>query len=186
MKAIFVCCLFSALSVLSLGADTPCTSGGGTCQEDSLSCSGHYQSGLCSGSASRRCCLPATSSTSLDCAGFSNCHHARGTAYYPDSSALEGGYVDMRGAALHTLQDYLEGKASYVSVAMDNRAGIAYGTRLCIREMNHKYNRVIPFAVVDTGGAFTGQGYSRIDICVRSASYSYDATINGGLTLCFH
>lgn len=133
---------------------------------------------------------------SLDCAGFSNCHHARGTGYYPDSSALEGGFVDMRGAALHTLQvsyytfthsvsvsssllascskynifcslaknrhlilitttkhlsyflkDYLEGKASYVSVAMDNRAGIAYGTRLCIREMNHKYNRVIPFAV---------------------------------------
>jgi hypothetical protein len=41
----------------------------------------------------------------------------------------------------------LNGQASYVSVAMDNHAGIAYGTPLCIPELNRKYNRVIVFKV---------------------------------------
>nr|KAG5699017.1 hypothetical protein BaRGS_025411 [Batillaria attramentaria] len=68
---------------------------------------------------------------------------------------------------------------------MDNRAGIAYGTPLCIPELNRKYNRVICFEVVDTGGAFYGKGYSRIDVCVRNAAASYDSTINGPLTLVF-
>ena len=49
-------------------------------------------------------------------------------------------------------QDFLEGKASYVSVAMDDRAGIRYGTDLCIPEVNHRYHRVVVFKV---GGPVT-------------------------------
>ncbi len=45
---------------------------------------------------------------------------ARGTGYYPDKSALEGGFTDRVGKPLNTLQDYLSGKAPYVSVAMDS------------------------------------------------------------------
>ena len=41
----------------------------------------------------------------------------------------------------------MEGKATEVSVAMDNRAGIAYGTPVCIPQLNHKYNKVINFRV---------------------------------------
>jgi len=93
---------------------------------------------------------------------------ARATGYYPDSSALEGGYKDMRGKPLHTLQDYLAGRAPYVSVAMDNKAGIKYGQKLSIPELNQHYGKNIPFRVVDTGSAFRGKGTSRIDICVAN------------------
>ncbi|KAK6185212.1 hypothetical protein SNE40_007495 [Patella caerulea] len=121
----------------------------------------------------------------IECSGGAHPYPARGTGYYPDNSALEGGFVDMRGAKLRTLQDYLQGSASYVSVAMDNHAGIPYGAHVCIPELNRKYSRQIPFRVVDTGSAFFGKGHSRIDICVRSAHDSYDSTINGHLTLVF-
>ncbi|XP_052223528.1 uncharacterized protein LOC127839292 isoform X2 [Dreissena polymorpha] len=114
-------------------------------------------------------------------------YHATGTAYYPDPSPVEGGYVDMHGMPLQTLQDYLEGKASVVTVAiMDNHAGISYDTPVCIPELNQKYNRFIDFRVRDTGSAFTNKGHSRIDICVRTRHDSFDNTINGPLTLVFH
>lgn len=47
----------------------------------------------------------------------------------------------------HLFQDFLEGRVQYVSVAMDDHAGIAYGTRICIKELNIKYNKLIVFAV---------------------------------------
>lgn len=105
---------------------------------------------------------------------------ARGTGYYPSSSAMEGGFVDRRGARLRTLQQYLAGSAEYVSVAMDSNA-FAYGTKLRIRELEEKYNRVIEFRVVDTSGAFRGKGRSRIDICTANRAASLDSTINGTL-----
>ncbi|CAN5196089.1 hypothetical protein BH10CYA1_BH10CYA1_55840 [soil metagenome] len=108
---------------------------------------------------------------------------ARGTAYYPCNNALEGGYNDKLGKPLCTLQDYLAGKAPYVSVAMDT--GFHYGQKLNIPELNAKYGRNIEFRVVDTGDAFRGKGKSRIDICVASASHANDSTINGHLTLQF-
>ncbi|XP_025095184.1 uncharacterized protein LOC112564531 [Pomacea canaliculata] len=122
----------------------------------------------------------------LDCSGFgSHTYHATGTGYYPDDSPIEGGYVDMRGRPLRTLQDFLEGRVQYVSVAMDDHAGIAYGTRICIKELNIKYNKLIVFAVVDTGPSFRGKGYTRIDVCVEDERASLDHTINGPLTLVF-
>lgn len=110
---------------------------------------------------------------------------ARATAYYPDSSALEGGYKDMRGKPLYTLQDYLAGRAPYVSVAMDNKAGIKYGQKVCIPELEQHYGKSIPFKVVDTGSAFRGKGTSRIDICVANEKESLASHVNRNLTLKF-
>lgn len=118
---------------------------------------------------------------------------ARGTAYYPHHSRLQGGYHDRRGRPLRTLQAYLRGRARYVSVAMDIHV-FPYGTRLRIRELERKYGRPIEFRVVDTGGAFCpnpldlahecrGKGTERIDICVRSRGHIFNPTINGWLTL---
>ncbi|XP_045208502.2 peptidoglycan-recognition protein SC2-like [Mercenaria mercenaria] len=56
--------IFTVLSValaVAKGSDVGCTSISGTCQEDNLHCSGSYVSGLCSGHASRRCCVPSGS-----------------------------------------------------------------------------------------------------------------------------
>lgn len=105
---------------------------------------------------------------------------SRGTAYYPSNSSIEGGFKDRKGLPLKTLQQFLAGQASYVSVAMDTNA-FAYGTRLRINELDRKYGRSIVFRVVDTGGAFRGKGKSRIDICVKNAAASTDPTINGTL-----
>lgn len=107
---------------------------------------------------------------------------ARGTGYYPDSSALEGGFFDRRGKRLTTLQQFLAGNATYVSVAMDSKA-FPYGTKLRIRELDRKYGRSIEFRVVDTGGAFKGKWTSRIDICTANRTASMDNTINGTLTI---
>ncbi len=107
---------------------------------------------------------------------------ARGTGYYPDASPLEGGFVDRRDQPLRTLQDFLSGKANYVSVAMDSKA-FPYGTKLRIPELEAKYGKQIEFRVVDTGGAFVGKGTSRIDICTANKRASLDSVINGPLTL---
>ncbi len=98
---------------------------------------------------------------------------------------MEGGYTDRRGNKLNTLQDYLAGKAPFVSVAMDKNMKIPYGTKLRIAELEKKYGRPIEFRVVDTGGAFTGRGTGRIDICTGGRRDSLDPTINGPLTLTF-
>ena len=105
---------------------------------------------------------------------------ARGTGYYPSNSAIEGGFRDRMGHPLRTLQAFLSGRATYVSVAMDPRA-FRYGTKLRIRELENKYHKVIEFRVVDTGGAFYGKGTSRIDICVANYRASLDPTINSRL-----
>ncbi len=107
---------------------------------------------------------------------------AKGTGYYPSNSGLEGGFKDRIGNKLNTLQDFLAGKAPYVSVAMDSKA-FGYGTKIRIDELERKYGKVIDFRVVDTGGAFVGKGTSRLDICVANAAASLDSTINGVLSV---
>ena len=112
---------------------------------------------------------------------------AKGTGYYPDSSAMEGGYVDKKGAKLCTLQDFLAGKAPYVSIALDNNlyknGQVKYGDTFRIPELEQKYGKQIIFKAVDTGGAFTGKGFGRVDICTASKKDSMDSTVNGNLTL---
>jgi len=107
---------------------------------------------------------------------------ARGTGYFPENSRMEGGFQDRKGNRLYTLQDYLAGRAPYVSCAMDTNA-FKYGQRICIPELEAKYGCKIPFRVVDTGGAFRGRGTSRIDICTANSGASHDGTINNNLTL---
>ncbi len=162
--------------------------GTGVTLVDGQSHSGFYEveledgrSGHCFGSYLR---LGASSHAPGDEVGdaVGETFHSRGTGYYPDSSLLEGGFVDRRGVKLRTLQQFLTGDASYVSVAMDTRA-FAYGQKLRIRELEQKYGRAIEFRVVDTGGAFRGRGRSRIDICTANRTSSLDPVINGSLTL---
>jgi len=112
---------------------------------------------------------------------------AKGTGYYPDSSKMQGGYHDKKGENLYTLQDYLEGKAPYVSIALDKNlyksGAVKYGDKYTIPELEAKYNRKIEFRAVDTGGAFTDKGFSRVDICARSKKDAWDNSLNGKLTL---
>jgi hypothetical protein len=111
----------------------------------------------------------------------------RATGYYPHKSKLEGGVLDRKDKPLHTLQDYLEGNAPYVSMAIDRKlydnGTVNHGDTFRIKELEEKYGRQIPFQAVDTGGDFTGKGFSRIDICTRNKAYSEDSAINRELTL---
>jgi 3D (Asp-Asp-Asp) domain-containing protein len=102
----------------------------------------------------------------------------KGTGYFPDKSALEGGFKDRLGKPLRTLQAFLAGDAEYVSVAMDSKA-FKYGTRLRVKELDAKFGRSITFRVVDTGGAFKNKGRTRMDICTANEKASLDPTING-------
>jgi hypothetical protein len=112
-------------------------------------------------------------------------HVAKGSGYFPAASQMEGGFTDRRGKPLHTLQDFLGGKASFVSTSMDKFLSLGYGTKLTIPELDKRFGAAIEFRVVDTGDAFDHKGYSRIDICVRDRAASLDAAINGTLTLTF-
>ena len=49
--------------VLPTGSDAPCLRAGGRCQHDSITCSGRYRTGLCSGGVRRRCCVPSSSNS---------------------------------------------------------------------------------------------------------------------------
>ncbi|XP_064598676.1 uncharacterized protein LOC135465385 [Liolophura sinensis] len=163
----------------------------GKCMQKSCCAYGTYISNLCPGDSNVKCCFSHSTcgegSVGTGGSGCSGSRHysARGTAYYPDPSPLEGGYNDRHGVKLRTLQDFLEGSASYVSVAMDQYLNLPYGTILCIPELDRKYGKHIIFKVVDTGSAFNHKGYSRIDICVRDQQHSYDAAINNHITLVF-
>ena len=110
-------------------------------------------------------------------------YHPRATGYYPDGSRLEGGYRDRRGVFLHTLQDFLHGDVGWVSVSMDDLNGLPYGAHIRILELERKYNRIIDFRVVDTGGDFYDRGFDRIDICTASEWDSLAPEINGPLTI---
>jgi len=109
-------------------------------------------------------------------------HLARATGYYPRNDAMEGGYRDRRGKRLHSLQEFLDGRAAFVSVAMDP-AAFAYGTPLTIPELDEAYERHIVFKVVDTGGAFFHQGTGRIDICTASERDALEGVVNRHVTL---
>lgn len=131
---------------------------------------------------------------------------------HPKIRRQQGGSNDRFSQPLHTLQDFLEGKASYVSVAMDPELFTRFpynkeqggGWRLRIPELEQAYNngKPITFRLVDTGDAFKNKGFSRIDICVRRGipepvrtqdqdqikqlyKFAYEAPVNGTVTLMF-
>lgn len=100
-------------------------------------------------------------------------HQTRLTGYYPDASALEGGFHNRYGGDLSTLQAFKAGKAKYVSVAMDKNLG-KVKRKLCIASLGSD----VPFLVEDTGGAFTGKGWGRLDICVANRTESLKSAVN--------
>ena len=94
-------------------------------------------------------------------------YYAPGKGRTAQEKAIESGIQDKKGKIINTLEDYLEGKSNFVSVAMDGR--FTYGTKLT--NENFKYeNKLIPFEIRDTGGAFTNAGGSKIDIPTREIS----------------
>lgn len=114
-----------------------------------------------------------TLSATVKCNLSVKTYQAHATAYYPadaDTTAekvLEGGMTDRRDFPLHSVEEFLSGKAPYVSVAMDTKA-FPYGTAIRIPELESRYGKPMTFLVVDTGSAFAGKGTDRIDICYTS------------------
>lgn len=102
----------------------------------------------------------------------------RSTGYYHANTTMQGGYTDRLGKKLQTLEDYLDGRAEYVSVAMDLRA-FPYGQKLRIPYLEETRNggKHIDFRVVDTGGAFRDKRLTRMDICTESAEAARRVTI---------
>ncbi|XP_050591761.1 uncharacterized protein LOC126922854 isoform X2 [Bombus affinis] len=85
--------------------------------------------------------------TELSCGGRAY-YNVTLAAYYPVfDSDNEFDYLDARTRKLRNLQDYLDGRAEFVTVSMDLDSGIPYGTKLCIPELNEKFLRPIPLQV---------------------------------------
>ncbi|XP_076180868.1 uncharacterized protein LOC143153477 isoform X2 [Ptiloglossa arizonensis] len=109
-------------------------------------------------------------------------------AYYPDfSSDNEFDYLDAKTKKLRNLQDFLDGRGEFVTVSMDLDSGIPYGTKLCIPELNVKFNRNIPLQARDKscyGDVKTrSPNFSHVDICVRTEQDTYDHSVNGLVTI---
>ena len=123
----------------------------------------------------------------FDCSGRAH-YNATLTAYYPDySSDDESDYLDSKMKKLRTLQDFLDGRAEFVTISMDLDSGIPYGTKFCIPELNAKFRRQIPLQARDkshySGVKTSTADFSHVDICVRSEEDSYDNSVNGVVTL---
>jgi hypothetical protein len=150
-------------------------------------------------------------------------HTAKATGYIisfqtdlPGVIKAEGGVSphDRCGKQLHTVQDFVEGKAPYVSVSMDrNLAEQKFyqpagcdpnkAARLRIPELEQAYNHghFIDFRLVDTGSTSEFIGYGRVDICVQRGKdspsdteskrvadilqYTHEKSVNGQVTLIF-
>ena len=121
------------------------------------------------------------------------CWHPLSTGYFPDPSAMEGGFLDAHGHPLNTLQDVVNGYSAddrfgrfghpnYVSAAMDADSDLQ-GKTVHALEIDREYGRVIPIRICDTGGAFVGKKNTRIDICTRDEKASEADLVNGYLTL---
>ncbi|XP_033333804.2 uncharacterized protein LOC117224777 [Megalopta genalis] len=109
-------------------------------------------------------------------------------AYFPDfSSDDEFDHLDARMKKLRTLQDFLDGRAEFVTVSMDLDSGIPYGTKVCIPEINEKFGNQIPLQVRDRSHykdvITKSPDFSHVDICVRTEEDTYDSYVNGIVTL---
>ncbi|KAF7997015.1 hypothetical protein HCN44_005292 [Aphidius gifuensis] len=105
-------------------------------------------------------------------------------AYYADySSDISSDYLDMKDNKLSNLQDYIDGRANYVTAAMDIIPSLPYGSSICIPELNKHYRRQIKIQVRDYSVDLKGQGFKVVDICVRSEGDSYDKAVNRLVTI---
>lgn len=124
---------------------------------------------------------------------------ARATGYFPVDPSdpnyqMQGGMVGaaewhgqpVKQEKLFTLEDFEEGKAPYVSVAMDNSENnpLPYGAQLRSPQFPG-----VPFRVMDTGSAFNGKtqkygpakGLGRIDIARRDKKGAWSGANNRDL-----
>ncbi|XP_014482421.1 PREDICTED: uncharacterized protein LOC106748435 [Dinoponera quadriceps] len=123
--------------------------------------------------------------TDLKCTGRAH-HNVSLTAYYPVFGTDDKrNHLDERGESLNTLQDFLDGRNRYVTVAGNLRSGIPYGTKVCIEELNKHLGRRIPLEVrdqVDYGRDYLSPDLSSLEICVRTEEDTYDTYVNGLVT----
>lgn len=140
-----------------------------------ISCS-LLTTGLLSAASASAQCIPGRVSQ------YSERFETEKTGYFPDDSEMEGGFSDRSGRPLKTLQDYVAGRADYVSVAMDSQQ-FGYGTVVRIPDVEEAYGKCILFKVVDTGGRFEGAGSSKIDICNANESDANSHISNGRTTI---
>lgn len=144
----------------------------------------------------------------FDCEGR-KLYNASLSAYYPeyDEELAPTGAVDALGQQLKNLQvrvcarayvsdvagirlrcisqDFLDGRASFVTVALDATLHVPYGTAVCIPELNEHFERRLRFEIRDSGSHLRGLKYRRADVCVRDEADSYDRAVNRFVTLVF-
>ncbi|CAL1680428.1 unnamed protein product [Lasius platythorax] len=124
----------------------------------------------------------------LKCAGHAF-HNVSLSAYYPVFWTNDKrNHLDDRGKMLNTLQDYLDGRTHYVTVAGNLRSGIPYGTKICIEELNERFGKQIPLQIrdqVDYGNERddVASYFSRLEICVRTEEDTYDTYVNDLVTV---
>ncbi|XP_029156884.1 uncharacterized protein LOC114929466 [Nylanderia fulva] len=114
-------------------------------------------------------------------------HNVSLSAYYPVFGTNDKrNHLDDRGKMLNTLQDYLDGRTHYVTVAGNLRSGIPYGTKICIEELNERFGKQISLQIrdqVDCGNDDVANYFSRLEICVRTEEDTYDTYVNGLVTV---
>ncbi|XP_066603433.1 uncharacterized protein [Prorops nasuta] len=118
----------------------------------------------------------------LSCSGKPH-YNVTLAAYSPDyDSDDESEYQDFKRKKLRTLQEFIDGRAKYVTVAMDLSA-LPYGSPICIPELNEHFGRRINLQARDYDWSFNKTGFSRLDICVRSVMDTYDKAVNRAVTI---
>ncbi|CAK9812962.1 hypothetical protein ANTPLA_LOCUS7612 [Anthophora plagiata] len=125
--------------------------------------------------------------TDLSCSGRVY-YNVTLAAYYPNFDSDDvSDYLDVKMKKLRTLQDFLDGRGEFVTVSMDLDGGIPYGTKLCIPDLNEKFQRQIPLQARDRSHyddvETKSPDFSHVDICVRTEEDTYDNSVNGIVTL---
>lgn len=118
----------------------------------------------------------------LDCVGKPH-RNVTLSAYYPDLE--DGELYDKNGEILNTLQDFLDFRAQFITLAMDENLKIPYATPVCIPELNKHFGHRLRIEIRDSSVDLKGMGFKRADICVRSESDSYDIAVNRRVTIVF-
>lgn len=124
--------------------------------------------------AARSLAVPASDAACDEKSVFCN---VQVTSYFPENSALQGGFTDRFGKCLQTVSDYLEGRSSFVSIAMDytEQELIPDFTILKIPAIGAEFgDENMLFCKVDTGGSFIGHRTNRVDICAPNRDIAYN------------